>query len=163
MNAENKTLKSQIEDSKNQLGELQGQLKDNADAQKQVEKLQEQLQNVKKKSQDELLTVKKNNAINNALRDARVRDNKAIMPFLNTEEIKYNDNGLTGLKDQLKELKENKSFLFEEEKPEQPSGIQATAGKINKSSDGVAPKIDMKKASYSDLLTLKEQDPEKFN
>lgn len=163
LTAERDSFKKQVNESNKQLDDLKGKVKDNEDAQKQIADLQKQLKDSESNAQAELLTVKKNNAINNALRDAHVRDNKAIMPFLDTDAIKYNDDGLTGLKGQIEELQKNKAFLFEQSEPEKQPGIQATAGKINKSDDGTSPKIDMRKASYQQLLDLKQKDPEKFS
>lgn len=163
LTAERDSFKSQVDESNKQLDELKGKVKDNDEAQKQIADLQNQLKDSETKAQAELLSVKKNNAINNALRDAHVRDNKAIMPFLDTDAIKYNDDGLTGLKGQIEELQKNKAFLFEQPEPEKPQGIQATAGKVLKVNDGATPKIDMNKASYKELLNLKQTDPAKFN
>lgn len=163
LTAERDSFKNQVNESNKQLNELKGKVKDNDEAQKQIADLQNQLKDSEANAKAELLTVKKNNAINDALRDAHVRDNKAIMPFLDTDAIKYNDDGLTGLKGQIEELQKNKAFLFEQPEPETKPGIQATAGKINKSDDGTSPKIDMKKASYQQLLDLKRKNPEKFN
>ena len=163
LTAERDSFKKQVDASNKQLDELKGKVKDNDEAQKQIADLQHQLKESEANAKAELLTVKKNNAINNALRDAHVRDNKAIMPFLNTEEIKYTDDGLIGLKNQIADLQKNKAFLFETvDEPKQP-GIQATAGKISKSDDGTTKKIDVKKASYAELVALKEKDPAKFN
>ena len=163
LTAERDSFKSQVDESNKQLDELKGKVKDNDEAQKQIADLQSQLKDSETKAQAELLSVKKNNAINNALRDAHVRDNKAIMPFLDTDAIKYNDDGLTGLKGQIEELQKSKAFLFEQPEPEKPQGIQATAGKVSKVNDGATPKIDMNKASYKELLNLKQTDPAKFN
>lgn len=163
LTAERDSFKKQVNESNKQLDDLKGKVKDNEDAQKQIADLQKQLKDSESNAQAELLSVKKNNAINNALRDAHVRDNKAIMPFLDTDAIKYNDDGLTGLKGQIEELQKNKSFLFEQPESEKPQGIQATAGKVSKVNDGATPKIDMNKASYKELLNLKQTDPAKFN
>lgn len=163
LTAERDSFKKQVNESNKQLDDLKGKVKDNEDAQKQIADLQKQLKDSESNAQAELLAVKKNNAINNALRDAHVRDNKAIMPFIDTDSIKYTDDGLTGLKDQIETLQKDKAFLFEQqEKPEQ-TGIQATVGKVDKSNDGTSPKVDMKKATYQELLDLKQKDPEKFN
>lgn len=163
LTAERDSFKKQVNESNKQLDDLKNKVKDNEDAQKQIADLQKQLKDSESNAQAELLAVKKNNAINNALRDAHVRDNKAIMPFLDTDAIKYNDDGLTGLKDQIEELQNNKAFLFEQPKPEKQPGIQATAGKVSKTNDGTETKIDIKHASYEQMLKLKQENPTKFN
>lgn len=159
LTAERDSFKNQVDESNKQLDDLKGKIKDNDEAQKQIADLQQQLKDSEKNAQAELLSVKKNNAINNALRDAHVRDNKAIMPFLNTDDIKYSDDGLSGLKGQIEELQKSKSFLFEQPKPEQPEGIQATAGKVTKASEEQDVPVDISKMSYQELVALKQDNP----
>lgn len=159
LTAERDSFKKQVNESNKQLDDLKGKVKDNEDAQKQIADLQKQLKDSESNAQAELLTVKKNNAINNALRDAHVRDNKAIMPFLDTDAIKYNDDGLTGLKGQIEELQKNKSFLFEQPEPQKPQGIQATAGKVSKAAEEQGTPIDISKMNYAQLVALKRDNP----
>lgn len=160
LRTERDTFKSQVDSSNKQLEELKGKITNNDKAKQTIADLQQQLKESEATAKAELLSVKKTNAINNALRDAKVRDTKAIMPFINTDEVKFNDDGLTGLKDQLESLKKEKGFLFENAEP--TPGIQATAGKVDKADDGTAPKVDMSTASYQELLDLKKKDPSKF-
>ena len=159
LTAERDSFKKQVNESNKQLDDLKGKVKDNEDAQKQIADLQKQLKDSESNAQAELLAVKKNNAINNALRDAHVRDNKAIMPFLNTEEIKYTDDGLTGLKGQIEELQKNKAFLFEQPESKEPQGIQATAGKISKANEEQDTNVDLSKMNYEQLVELKQKNP----
>lgn len=162
LTAERDSFKKQVNESNKQLDNLKGKVKDNEDAQKQIADLQKQLKDSESNAQAELLAVKKNNAINNALRDAHVRDNKAIMPFLDTDAIKYNDDGLTGLKGQIEELQKNKAFLFEQPKPEKQPGIQATAGKVSKATEEQETNVDVSKMSYQELVDLKQNNPEAY-
>lgn len=162
LTAERDSFKKQVNESNKQLDDLKNKVKDNEDAQKQIADLQKQLKDSESNAQAELLAVKKNNAINNALRDAHVRDNKAIMPFLDTDAIKYNDDGLTGLKGQIEELQKNKSFLFEQPKPEKQPGIQATAGKVSKATEEQETNVDVSKMSYQELVDLKQNNPEAY-
>lgn len=162
LTAERDSFKKQVNESNKQLDDLKNKVKDNEDAQKQIADLQKQLKDSESNAQAELLAVKKNNAINNALRDAHVRDNKAIMPFLDTDAIKYNDDGLTGLKGQIEELQKNKAFLFEQPKPEKQPGIQATAGKVSKATEEQETNVDVSKMSYQELVDLKQNNPEAY-
>lgn len=166
LTAERDSFKKQVNESNKQLDEMKANIKDNDELKSQIADLQGELKESQENAKAELLSVKKNNAINNALREAHVRDNKAIMPFLNTDEIKFNDDGLTGLKGQIEELQKNKSFLFEQpeppKEPEEPQGIKATAGKVSKGDDGKPTPIDVKNMSYGELLKLKETNPERY-
>jgi len=56
---------------------------------------------------------------------AKVRDAKAVKPFLNMELIKLDGDKLLGFEEQLKNVKETKGFLFEEDvKPAFKTGIK---------------------------------------
>ena len=158
LTAERDSFKKQVDTSNKQLDEMKANIKDNDELKSQIADLQGQLKESQENAKAELLSVKKNNAINNALREAHVRDNKAIMPFLNTDEIKFNDDGLTGLKGQIEELQKNKSFLFEQPEPKKP-GIKATSGKIPKASEEQETHYDISKMSYQELLSLKQNNP----
>lgn len=160
LTAERDSYKNQSDATAKQLKDLQGELKDNADATATIEDLQKQLKDQKKQAQATLLKVKKDNAINNAISAANVHDIKAIMPYLNTDAITYNDNGLTGLSDQLDKLKADKPFLFKQVKETPKEAIQATAGQPTKINE--AQTIDLKHASYSELAKLKQTDPAAF-
>lgn len=159
LTAERDSFKKQVDNSNKQLDEMKANIKDNDELKSQIADLQGQLKESQENAKAELLSVKKNNAINNALRDAHVRDNKAIMPFLDTDAIKYNDDGLTGLKGQIEELQKNKAFLFEQPEPEKPQGIQATAGKVSKASEEQRTPIDISKMNYAELVALKQRNP----
>ena len=112
LTAERDNYKNQVENGNKQLDEMKANIKDNDELKSQIADLQGQLKESQENAKAELLSVKKNNAINNALREAHVRDNKAIMPFLNTDEIKFNDDGLTGLKGQLEELQKSLDLML---------------------------------------------------
>lgn len=158
LTAERDNYKKQVDTSNKQLDEMKANIKDNDELKSQIADLQGQLKESQENAKAELLSVKKNNAINNALRESHVRDNKAIMPFLNTDEIKFNDDGLTGLKGQIEELQKSKSFLFEQPEQKKP-GIKATSGKIPKASEEQETHYDISKMSYQELLSLKQNNP----
>lgn len=85
---------------------------------------QEQFDLGKAEGSEELETFKKNVALEKALSTSKAKDLKIIQNLLDNEKLTFEDKDgeytITGLDEQLKDLKEKKSFLFEEEKKEEP-------------------------------------------
>lgn len=73
------------------------------------------------------------NAIESALRDSKAKNVKAVKALLNLQELKLENDGLTGLDEQLTKLKEDAStaFLFDDGKPPAPVGTQPAGGNNN--------------------------------
>lgn len=155
---ERDSYKNQNDDVTKQLKELQAKYKDNEDASATIENLEKQLKDAKKQAQTDVFNLKKNNAITNAIKDANAQDVKAVMPYLDTEKIKYDDNGLNGLSDQLDALKADKPFLFRQE---QKQGVQATTGQPTPGDN--TPHVDLAHATYQELVNLKNSNPSAFN
>ena len=85
-----------------------------------VAKLQQDVKDWEKKYQDDLTATKKEAAIKLAITASKPRNEKAVMALLDTGIVKLNDDGtVTGLKEQLENIKKDNDFLFEkEENPE---------------------------------------------
>ena len=84
-----------------------------------VAKLQQDVKDWEKKYQDDLTSAKKEAAIKLAIVEAKPKSEKALMAFLDTDIIKLNDDGtVTGLKEQLDNIKKDNGFLFEEDDPQ---------------------------------------------
>lgn len=71
----------------------------------------------KAESKAEMEKFKFNNALDSALKEAKVKDNKTISGLLDMEKIKYENEKIVGLDEQLKTLKESHDYLFESDKP----------------------------------------------
>ena len=102
----------------------------------------ETLQNENKASKEQyeanISKIKLDNAIDNALGNAKAKNSRAVRALLDMEKIKFENETLSGLDEQLKALKEaeDSKFLFEEIKePAKPSfsGVEpgASTGEIN--------------------------------
>ena len=85
-----------------------------------------------------LSKIKLDNAIDNALGNAKAKNSRAVRALLDMEKIKFENETLSGLDEQLKALKEaeDSKFLFEEIKePAKPSfsGVEpgASTGETN--------------------------------
>ena len=84
-----------------------------------VAKLQQDVKDWEKKYQDDLTSAKKEAAIKLAIAEAKPKSEKALMAFLDTDIVKLNDDGtVTGLKEQLENIKKDNGFLFEEADPQ---------------------------------------------
>lgn len=78
-------------------------------------KLESDLTALQKKYDDDIAAAKLSSALDMALMGAKARDIIAVKPFLNLGLIKLDGDKVLGLEEQLKSIKESKSFLFEEE------------------------------------------------
>lgn len=82
-----------------------------------VDKLKADVTTWENKYKEDTANLKKSNAISLAVAKAKPRNEKALMALLDTEIIKLNDDcTVTGLQEQLDNVKKDNAFLFEEEK-----------------------------------------------
>lgn len=122
------SLNSQVKDRDTQIATLSDQAGNSDEMKKQIEDLQSTIKTNDEQAAQNLLQVKQDNAIQNYLKDAGARDVKAILPFVDSDTIKYDDDKgeLTGLSEQVEKIKGDHDYLFqEEEKPNEP-GINIT-------------------------------------
>lgn len=141
--------KGDVDDLKSQISQLQSQLdkktteyddlkestKDYGSLNEKINKLEldkSTLATEKAQLQVDLDTkvseILKNHAIENSVRDANAKNVKAVVALLDVEKIKYEDNQLEGISEQLEALKngEDTSFLFGAEGQHLPAGIKLT-------------------------------------
>lgn len=85
-----------------------------------VTKLKQDVTDWETKYNKDITAAKLGSALDVALIGAKARDIKAVKPFLNMDLIKLDGDKVLGLEEQLKNIKENKSFLFEEDKKAVP-------------------------------------------
>ena len=114
------SLQGQLEDRDGQLKDLKKSAGDNEELKQQIADLQKANEDTKKNLESQLQQTKVNSAINLALSGAKARDAKAVMPFINRDTLKLNEDGsVAGLKEQIEAVKKDKGFLFEsdESKP----------------------------------------------
>lgn len=159
------TLESQIEDYKNQLEERDNQLnelsekaKGNEELTAQIEELRKQKETTKTEYEEKLQQQAFEHKLESTLRSAKVKNVKAVKALLDLESIKLDGDKLLGLDDQLNSLKENESYLFEqEEKPETPTIVNP--GNPN---GGTITTKSIAEMTYQELADLKANDPAKF-
>lgn len=114
LTSERDGLQKQIDDRDEQLTTLKKSAKDNEELQGQIKQLQEDNKTAKQNYQDQLAKQNKSFKIEGALRDAKAKNIKTVLPLIDTEKVSVNDDGsLNGLSEQLDAVKKDNSFLFE--------------------------------------------------
>ncbi len=122
VNEAKKQLESQIKERDKQLKDLEEKAKGNEDLTKQIQELQNANKQAKSEYEKQLKDVQMSTAIKLALSN-QVHDTDLVTGLIDTTKIELNEDGSikSGLDDQLKTLKESKSFLFVPEKETKPS------------------------------------------
>ncbi|MDN6108341.1 MAG: phage scaffolding protein [Lactobacillus sp.] len=121
LNSQVNTLTQQANEYKSQLDKNQSELdkfkegaEGNDELKQQVTDLQSQLDQNKSDSEQQIAGIKKDSAIDLALTQAGAKNIKAAKALLDGDKLDLSDDGVKGLDDQLKALKENESYLFEQ-------------------------------------------------
>src|SRR5690625_3837499 len=117
------SLKAQNEDLNKQLTERDKQLEElkKVDAeglQAKIDELQQVNEQTKTEYEQKLQQQAFEHRLENSLKDAGVRNVKAVKALLDTETIKLDGDKLLGLDDQLESLKESDDYLFQSDEPE---------------------------------------------
>lgn len=92
-------------------------------------------------------------ALSAALTGAKARNSKAVKALLDMDGLKLNDGKIIGLDEQLSQIKEENSFLFESDEPV-PTIVKGTNG----GSGGIGGKKPSE-MTYSELCDYMEQNP----
>lgn len=148
-NSDKETLATQIKERDDKIASLG----ETAGASEKLKEQVSQLQNSIKEKDDahasELAKNKLDSAVKLALVEANVHDPNDVISQIDLETIKLEDGKVKGLDEQIKNVKENKPYLFKEEAEQTKPGIKAFK-KGNASGSGAEVK------SLNDL-TLEEQ------
>lgn len=114
--AELHTAKETIKERDTQLENLKGSVGDNKELKLQIENLQTENKTTKENYEAEIKELKLSNAIKLAIVDT-AKDVDLVTSLFDKSKLILSDDGkVTGLEEQLKGIKESKSFLFKEEK-----------------------------------------------
>src|SRR5690625_4214940 len=113
-------LKTQLEDYKQQISERDTQLEElkKVDAeglQAKIDELQKQNETTKTEYEEKLQQQAFEHKLDSSLSGAKVKNTKAVKALLDMDTIKLDGDTLKGLDDQLNNLKESDSYLFEKE------------------------------------------------
>lgn len=158
---QNAELTSQISDRDKQLKDLSGKAGDNEELQSQIKALQDQNKQSKADYEANIAQLKRDGAIELALREANARNPKAVKALLDGDTIKIDDEGVHGLKEQLEQLQESDAYLFGESKPPKEPAVKVVLpGNPSGSNNSQIPKLS--EMSYKQALELKKSDPEVY-
>jgi glutamine synthetase adenylyltransferase len=158
VNTELKGLRDQLKERDAQLSELQKVAGDAQALNKLIDDLKETNELQKEAHETALKQLKIDSAVDVALLKASAKNNKAVKALLELDKVNITQDGnIEGLDEQIKTLTqaEDSRFLF---------GTTSAAGfqgvKPGESRDGVPAGVDFSKASYSELCTFLDQNPE---
>lgn len=156
---QNTDLTSQIAERDKQLKDLSGKAGDNEELQTQIKALQDQNKQAKTDYEANIATLKRDGAIELALREAKAKNHKAVKALLNDGTITIDDSGVHGLKEQLEQLQESDSYLFDAE-PETKPGVKVTGS--GNPSGGIDGNKNVNDMSLEEMTAAYQKNPALF-
>ncbi len=155
-----KDLEGELTKRNEQLEELGSKAQGNEQLTEEINKLkaanEQQAQEYESKLQQQTFDAK----LADALRDAKVRNPRAVKALLEADKIKLDGDKLLGLEDQLGALKESDAYLFVQEDPGTLAGRKPNTSK-DAVSTGITPDA-FKALSYKERVELKQTQPEQY-
>lgn len=122
LQAENETLKQQLEQQTQVINNLQAKEGASAESKQQLEELKAQFDQYKLDSEANLAQVTKINAVALALKDVGAYNSEDLMKFIDLDKIELGEDGKPQLEDTITSLKESSPYLFQaEDKQPNPS------------------------------------------
>ncbi len=143
VNTEKNEYKEQIDNLNKELGKLKNKIKDDDEISKKIGELEKEIEN----KEQEMEKIRKTNAIKFEVLKANPNDVADILPHLKDDTITIAEDGtITGLKEQLESLKENKPYLFKQVEP------QGTGGSIGGGEKKKQPAGNDSKTDFIDAI-----------
>lgn len=141
-------LTTQLADRDNQLKELKSKATNNEELTRKIEELETANKTAKSNYDKTVADMKRDYAVNNAIRDAKAKNVKAVRALLDMDKVKMDGETVIGLKDQIDALAKSDAYLFEVENTK-PSGVKGgfTPGKGSQGNGNDT------NASFSDAIT----------
>ena len=115
LQAENDTLKQQLEQQTQAINELQAKEGASAESKQQLEELKAQFEQYKLDSEANLAQITKTNAVALALKDVGAYNSEDLMKFIDLDKIELGEDGKPQLEDTINSLKESSPYLFQAE------------------------------------------------
>lgn len=158
LQAENDSLKQQLEQQSQALNDLQAKEGASEEVKQQLTDLQAKFEAYKNDSEANLAKVTKSNAIRLALKDVDAHNSDDLAKFINFDEIELDEAGKPKLDKVIKELKETSPYLFKQQS-EQPKIF--AGGNPSASQNGLT-KEDFKRMGINERQELFDKDPELY-
>lgn len=115
VNEEKKELKTQLEERDTQLKELKIKAAGNEELTNKITELENLNNQTKEEYETKIAALRKETAIELALKDEKAKNVKAVKALLDLEKVSLDGDNLIGLDEQLKGLKESDPYLFGED------------------------------------------------
>lgn len=157
LQAENDSLKQQLEQQSQALNDLQAKEGASEEVKQQLTDLQAKFEAYKTESEANLAKVTKSNAIRLALKDVDAHNSDDLAKFINFDEIELDEAGKPKLDKVIKGLKETSPYLFKQS--EQPKIF--AGGNPSASQNGIT-KEDFKRMGINERQELFDKDPELY-
>lgn len=160
LQAENDSLKQQLEQQAKALNDLQAKEGASEEVKQQLADLQAKFEAYKTDSEANLAKVTKSNAIRLALKDVDAHNSDDLAKFINFDEIELDESGKPKLDKVIKGLKETSPYLFNQE--EQAAQPKIFAGGNPTASQNGLTKEDFKRMGINERQELFDRDPELY-
>lgn len=158
LQAENDSLKQQLEQQSQALNDLQAKEGASEELKQQLTDLQAKFDTYKSENEANLAQVTKSNAIRLALKDVDAHNSDDLAKFINFDEIELDEAGKPKLDKVIKGLKETSPYLFKQQN-EQP---KIFAGGNPAASQNGLTKEDFKRMGINERQELFDKDPELY-
>lgn len=160
LQAENDSLKQQLEQQSQALNDLQAKEGASEELKQQLTDLQAKFDTYKTENEANLAQVTKSNAIRLALKDVDAHNSDDLAKFINFDEIELDEAGKPKLDKVIKGLKETSPYLFKQEEQAPQPKIFA-GGNPTASQNGIT-KEDFKRMGINERQELFDKDPELY-
>lgn len=160
LQAENDSLKQQLEQQSQALNDLQAKEGASEELKQQLTDLQAKFDTYKTENEANLARVTKSNAIRLALKDVDAHNSDDLAKFINFDEIELDEAGKPKLDKVIKGLKETSPYLFKQE--EQVAQPKIFAGGNPAASQNGLTKEDFKRMGINERQELFDKDPELY-
>lgn len=160
LQAENDSLKQQLEQQSQALNDLQAKEGASEELKQQLTDLQAKFDSYKSENEANLAQVTKSNAIRLALKDVDAHNSDDLAKFINFDEIELDEAGKPKLDKVIKGLKEARPYLFKQE--EQAAQPKIFAGGNPSASQNGLTKEDFKRMGINERQELFDKDPELY-
>ena len=160
LQAENDSLKQQLEQQSQALNDLQAKEGASEEVKQQLTDLQAKFEAYKSDSEANLAKVTKSNAIRLALKDVDAHNSDDLAKFINFDEIELDEAGKPKLDKVIKGLKETSPYLFKQEEQAAQQKI-SVGGNPSANANGIT-KEDFKRMGINERQELFDKDPELY-
>ena len=160
LQAENDSLKQQLEQQSQALKDLQAKEGASEELKQQLTDLQAQFDTYKSENEANLVRVNKSNAIRLALKDVDAHNSDDLAKFINFDEIELDESGKPKLDKVIKGLKETSPYLFKQEEQAAQPKI-SVGGNPSANANGIT-KEDFKRMGINERQELFDKDPELY-